>query len=195
MQSPTSTHRLNLEHATGQLTLQGRTLRFVNLPALLGADLPRWPVVLRLLLENALRHLQGDESAAAAKALADWLESGRSEAEVAFQPGRVLMHDTTSTPALVDIAGMRDALAEAGLDPTVLNPGLPVDVSVDHSLAVEVYATPDAPQQNMQHEIRRNGERYRFLRWASQVLEGVRIHPPGTGIMHTIILLVIASFL
>ena len=186
MQTPTSTHRLNLELATGQLTRQGTTLRFVDLPALLGADLPRWPMVLRLLLENALRHLQGDERAAAAQALVDWLESGRSEAEVAFQPARVLMHDTTSTPALVDIAGMRDALAEAGLDPTALNPGLPVDVSVDHSLAVEVYATPDAPQQNMQHEIRRNGERYRFLRWASQVLKGVRIHPPGTGIMHTL---------
>jgi aconitate hydratase len=96
------------------------------------------------------------------------------------------MHDTTSTPALVDIAAMRDALAEAGLDPTVLNPVLPVDVSVDHSLAVEAYARADAATLNMQHEIRRNAERYRFLRWASQALRGVRIHPPGTGIMHTI---------
>src|SRR3546814_5309268 len=85
------------------------------------------------------------------------------------------MHDTTSTPALVDIAAMRDALAEAGVDPAVLNPCLPVDVSVDHSLAVEAYARPDAARQNLGHEIRRNQERYRFLRWASQALRGVHI--------------------
>ena len=96
------------------------------------------------------------------------------------------MHDTTSTPALVDIAAMRDELAEAGVDPAVLKPQLPVDVSVDHSLAVEAYARPDAIRINMQHELRRNEERYRFLRWASKALPGVRIHPPGTGIMHTI---------
>jgi len=81
---------MNLEHAIGSLSLRGKTLHFVDLPTVLGADLPRWPVVLRLLLENTLRHLQGDEQAAAAQALAQWLESGRSEAEVAFQPGRVL---------------------------------------------------------------------------------------------------------
>jgi aconitate hydratase len=96
------------------------------------------------------------------------------------------MHDTTSTPALVDIAGMRDALAEAGWDPTALNPGLPVDISVDHSLAVEFYAQREAVDRNLQLEMRRNRERYGFLRWASKVMRGVRIHPPGTGIMHTI---------
>ena len=95
------------------------------------------------------------------------------------------MHDTTSTPALVDIAAMRDALAEAGADPALLNPTLPVDVSVDHSLAVEVHARPDAARVNIGHEIRRNGERYRFLRWAAGA-RGVHIHPPGTGIMHTL---------
>ncbi|MET0962585.1 MAG: aconitate hydratase AcnA, partial [Noviherbaspirillum sp.] len=113
-------------------------------------------------------------------------ESGTSEWEIAFQPGRVLMHDTTSTPALVDIAAMRDALSEAGWDPAALNPGLPVDISVDHSLAVEFYARRDAVERNLQMEMRRNRERYRFLKWASTVMKGVRIHPPGTGIMHTI---------
>src|SRR4030095_14355095 len=97
----------------------------------------------------------------------------------------VLTH-TTSTPALVDIAAMRDSLAEHGLDPSSLNPVLPVDVSVDHSLAVEAYARPDAAALNLGHELRRNAERYRFLRWASKALAGVHIHPPGTGIMHTI---------
>ena len=115
------------------------------------------------------------ERAATVAALFDWLRDGASEAEIAFQPGRVLMHDTTSTPALVDIAAMRDALAEAGADPALLNPTLPVDVSVDHSLAVEVHARPDAARVNIGHEIRRNGERYRFLRWAAGAAR--RAHP------------------
>ena len=84
------------------------------------------------------------------------------------------------------MAALRDTLAEAGVDPSVLRPQLPVDVSVDHSLAVEAFAQPGAIPINMEHEIRRNAERYRFLRWASKALSGVRIHPPGTGIMHTI---------
>ena len=170
----------------GQLVVNGRPHVMVDLPVLFGERLARLPVVLRLLLENAIRNMRGPERQAAVAAVFDWLERGTSEAELAFQPGRVLMHDTTSTPALVDIAAMRNALAEAGVDPSVLNPGLPVDVSIDHSLAVEVYAQRDAVTLNLQHEIRRNAERYRFLRWASKVLNGVRIHPPGTGIMHTI---------
>ncbi|WP_313621252.1 aconitate hydratase AcnA [Achromobacter sp.] len=157
-----------------------------DLPAHFGADYFRLPVVLRLLLENVLRNTQGAERDAAVAAIFGWLEHGTSESEIAFQPGRVLMHDTTSTPALVDIAAMRDALAEAGVDPGVLNPVLPVDVSVDHSLAVEAYAQPDAATLNLDLELRRNAERYRFLRWASKALSNVRIHPPGTGIMHTI---------
>jgi aconitate hydratase len=159
---------------------------YVDLPSLCGPQLEQLPLVLRLLLENAVRNMQGQERALAVQSIFDWLDTGTSEAEIAFQPGRVLMHDTTSTPALVDIAAMRNALDEAGVDPAVLNPGLPVDVSIDHSLAVEVYAVRDAVTVNLQHEIRRNSERYRFLRWAASVLQGVRIHPPGTGIMHTI---------
>ena len=158
------------------LRVGARDYRIVDLPAL-GADYPRLPVVLRLLLENAVRHQRGAERAATVAALFDWLRDGASAAEIAFQPGRVLMHDTTSTPALVDIAAMRDALAEAGADPALLNPTLPVDVSVDHSLAVEVHARPDAARVNIGHEIRRNGERYRFLRWAAGAARRASIRP------------------
>lgn len=172
--------------ATTTIVVGTASFRLIDLPGALGARLRTLPTVLRLLLENALRHQRGAERDAAVAALLAWADSGSSESEIAFQPGRVLMHDTTSTPALVDIAAMRDALAEAGADPGLLNPTLPVDVSVDHSLAVEAYARTDAPVLNLQHELRRNAERYRFLRWASQALRGVRIHPPGTGIMHTI---------
>ena len=176
----------NTEPARGTLQVDGDDFLLIDLPAFCGERLDALPWVLRLLLENVLRCGEGAERDAAAAAILAWLATGSSEVEIPFQPGRVLMHDTTSTPALVDIAAMRDTLAEHGVDPTVLRPQLPVDVSVDHSLAVEAYAQTDAVPLNMRHEIRRNAERYRFLCWASQALPGVRIHPPGTGIMHTI---------
>ena len=159
--------------------------RFIDLPAL-GREVASLPVVLRILLENVARTSSGEERDASIRAILDWTRIGTSEAEIQVQPVRVLMHDTTSTPALVDIAAMRDSLAEHGIDPATLNPVLPVDVSVDHSLAVEVYGRSDAASINIGHELRRNAERYRFLRWASKSLANVRIHPPGTGIMHTI---------
>ncbi|NYI02525.1 aconitate hydratase AcnA [Cupriavidus plantarum] len=167
-------------------TVGDRAYRHIDLRAWFGPSLPRLPVVLRLLAENVARNMEGDERQHAIAAIVAWLESGTSEAEIEFQPARVLMHDTTSTPALVDIAAMRDALAEAGADPAALSPTLPVDASVDHSLAVEAFARGDAAAENLRIECQRNAERYGFLRWASRALRGVRIHPPGTGIMHTI---------
>ncbi|CAG9220512.1 Aconitate hydratase A [Burkholderia gladioli] len=175
------------------LTLDGARYRIVDLPARFGTRLRELPVVLRLLLENVIRHHRGEELRAAVDGILAWIEHASSEIEIAFQPNRVLMHDTTSTPALVDIAGMRDALAEAGVDPSVLNPVLPVDASVDHSLAVEVHGEPDAAPRNLRIELARNAERYRFLRWAAKAVTGVRIHPPGTGIMHTLNLEQLAS--
>ncbi|RDV10340.1 aconitate hydratase AcnA [Arthrobacter sp. RT-1] len=151
-----------------------------------GPDYGRLPVVLRLLAENVQRNMRGDERAEAVGALRRWLDTGSSTAEIDFLPIRVLMHDTTSTPALVDIAAMRDTLAEHGQDPMALNPLLRVDVSIDHSLAVEEYGRPDAAARNLRHEIRRNRERYQFLKWASKAMNDVHINPPGTGIMHTI---------
>jgi aconitate hydratase len=179
MNTPASVPPAYLDHA-------GHRYRLVDLPALFGERVLRLPVVLRLLLENIIRNSEGDERQAGIDAIFGWLEHGTSEAELACQPGRVLMHDTTSTPALVDIAAMRNALDEAGCDPALLNPGLPVDISVDHSLAVEFFGQRDALDLNLHMEMRRNSERYTFLRWASKVMQGVRIHPPGTGIMHTI---------
>lgn len=168
------------------LLVDGKSYKYVDLPGICGDKLEKLPVVLRLLLENIARNANQEEKVDSTRAILKWLDSGSSEAEIAFQPSRVLMHDTTSTPALVDIAAMRNTLNEAGVNPSVLNPLLPVDVSVDHSLAVEAFATKNAATINLQHEIRRNSERYKFLRWASSSLKGVRINPPGTGIMHTI---------
>ncbi len=158
--------------------------RIIDLPAAAGAALRRLPHVHRLLLENVLRCAY--DPAAGRAAILAWLGTGRSTAEIPFLPGRVLMHDTTCGPALVDIAAMRSALAEAGHDPALLNPVLPVDVSTDHSLAVDAFGMPGAMARNMENEYRRNEERYRFMKWATNTLANFRVHPPGTGIMHTL---------
>ncbi|MCB8821100.1 aconitate hydratase AcnA [Microvirga rosea] len=159
--------------------------RVVDLRAETGENLLRLPYILRIILENVLR-TAGDDAPRAKDAILNWLDRGQSEEEIPFLPCRVLMHDTTCGPALVDIAGMRTALAEAGYDPCLLNPVLPVDVSTDHSLGVDVFGSSDALKRNMECEYERNTERYRFMKWATRALNGFRVHPPGTGIMHTL---------
>ena len=171
--------------SVSELVSGGCTYRIVDLPVVAGGKLDRLPYLLRVMLENVQR-TSGTDAGWATEAILGWLERGKSEAEIPFLPGRVMMHDTTCGPALVDIAGLRAAAAEAGCDPTCLNPVLPVDVSVDHSVAVDVFARPDALALNMQREFERNKERYHFMKWATQALANVRVHPPGTGIMHTL---------
>ncbi|MFT6533931.1 MAG: aconitate hydratase [Limimaricola cinnabarinus] len=186
MSKPVPLPRSEIETASGRL-------RVTDLPMILGARLPRLPHVLRLLAENHLRAT--GEVAPLLAALDDWLEGRRKAFEITFQPNRLLMHDTTCTPALADIAGLRDAVAEAGGDPRTLSPQLPVEVSVDHSLAVDLYARPGSARRNAAREIARNRERYAFMKWASHNLPGVHVNPPGTGIMHTINLEQLASVL
>jgi aconitate hydratase len=172
--------------STMDFSSSGKCYRCIDLPAEAGDRLEQMPWILRILFENVLRK-GGDEAAAAFRAALDgWLEHGTSEAEIEFYPARVLMHDTTCGPALADVAAMRSVLAEEGFDPALLNPVLPVDVSTDHSLPVDFFAAPDAMRRNMDAEMRRNAERYRLAKWASTTLRGLRVHPPGTGIMHTI---------
>ncbi|MDJ0387003.1 aconitate hydratase AcnA [Roseomonas sp. E05] len=160
--------------------------RIVDLRAAAGPALTRMPWCHRVLLENLLRQPEPEVRTTGRQALLDWLETGTSAAEIPFAPLRILMHDTTCGPALVDIAAMRDALAEAGGDPALLNPSVPVATSTDHSLAVDISAAPDALACNMAREMERNAERYRFMKWAAQAVRGFRVFPPGTGIMHTI---------
>ena len=160
--------------------------QFVDLVRVAGAELLRLPLSMRIILENVARNLAGAEGEEARQAIIRWLAHGTSTAEIAFSPHRLLMHDTTCGPVLVDIAAMRDVLAEAGLDPATLNPVLPVDVSVDHSIGVDVFGTAGAVRGNMEREARRNVERFRLMKWAQQTLRGLRVHPPGTGILHTI---------
>jgi len=164
------------------------TCRIIDLTAAAGgADvLARMPWCHRVLLENVLRQPEAATRTAGRDALVGWLANARSEAEIPFAPLRILMHDTTCGPALVDIAAMRDALAEAGGDPEQLNPSVPVATSTDHSVALDLTGTRDALAFNMAREMERNAERYRFMKWAGNALRGFRVFPPGTGIMHTI---------
>ena len=168
------------------IKISDRRFWVIDLPELLGEHLERLPVCLRLLAENVARTTRGEVRLAAIRNLVRWLDDGSSTAEVDFLPSRLLMHDTTGTPAMVDIAAMRDELAESGHDPLGLNPAIRVDMSVDHSLAVEDFGHASAAARNLAHEMRRNKERYAFLKWAESSLENVHIYPPGTGIMHTV---------
>lgn len=165
--------------------IEDRTVQVVDLPGALGAAIDTLPFCVRLLCENHLR---------CGGSLNGYLRQDDGF-EFTFGPNRLLMHDTTCTPALADVAGLRDALAAAGRDPETLSPTLPVDVSVDHSLAVDRFASPDAHRYNAKNEFARNSERYAFMKWASLTLDGVRVHPPGTGIMHTINLEQLATVL
>lgn len=154
----------------------------IQLHAVAGERLKRLPYVLRILLENVCRH---EPDGVFRDSILNWLNERTSTEEIAFRPSRLLMHDTTCGPALADIAGMRQSLAEAGVDPALLNPQVPIDVSVDHSIGVDSFGVPDAMLTNMRREQDRNEERFRFMKWAQANLDNVTIHPPGTGIMHT----------
>jgi aconitate hydratase len=145
------------------------------------------PFTIRILLENLLRNEDGNQvKAADIAALADWHARQGSNSEIAFYPARVLMQDFTGVPAIVDLAAMREAVVARGGDPALVNPQIPVDLVIDHSLMVDYYAQPDAFSANVAKEMERNIERYTFLRWGQESFENFRVVPPGTGICHQI---------
>ena len=150
----------------------------------LGVDLSRLPKTVLILLENLLRRAgTRDVSDDDVRALAAWPGPAL---DVAFMPGRVLMQDFTGVPAVVDLAAMRSATQRAGGDPTSINPLIPVDLVIDHSVQVDLFRTPEAYERNIEFEYRRNAERYTLLRWAQQAFDGLRVVPPGAGICHQV---------
>jgi aconitate hydratase len=172
------------------LQVSGQEFHYFNLNRLSNqgrGDFQRLPYSLKVLLENILRFESGgDDAAGDIEALVKWVEDRRSSREIAFRPTRVLMQDFTGVPAVVDLAAMRDAVASAGGNPEVINPQIPVDLVIDHSVMVDQFATPAAFNANVALEVERNDERYRFLRWGSEVFEQFRVVPPGTGICHQV---------
>jgi aconitate hydratase A / 2-methylisocitrate dehydratase len=150
-------------------------------------DLGRSPVTLKILLENVLRHAGGGVvDAADVEALAAWRPGAGGEAEIPFMPARVILQDFTGVPAVVDLAAMRDAMADLGGDPALVNPLVPADLVIDHSVQVDAFGTPAAFAFNVNREYERNGERYQLLRWAQTAFRNLRVVPPGTGIVHQV---------
>jgi aconitate hydratase len=171
------------------LDVEGRPYEYFSIPetAKQIGDVSRLPVSLKVLLENVLRFENGTSyTTQDAKAIAGWLEKGSSSKEVPFRPARILMQDFTGVPAVVDLAAMRDGITKLGGDPEKVNPLVPVDLVIDHSVMVDVYARPDALEKNVDIEFERNGERYEFLRWGQEAFDNFRVVPPGTGICHQV---------
>ncbi len=145
------------------------------------------PFSLKILLENLLRTEDGANiTAKQIEALASWNPDSQPDTEIQFTPARVIMQDFTGVPCVVDLATMREAIAELGGDPTRVNPLAPAELVIDHSVIADTYGTKDSFQQNVDIEYERNQERYRFLRWGQSAFDEFKVVPPGTGIVHQV---------
>ncbi|MEK6676367.1 MAG: aconitate hydratase AcnA [Planctomycetota bacterium] len=181
----------------GNLRTQENTVEVFRLPALANAGLDgvdRLPYSIKVLLESALRSVDGfivteDD----VRAIASWNSREASEREIPFMPARVLLQDFTGVPAIVDLAAMRDAMVQLGGDPGKINPLIPVDLVIDHSVQVDQFGTAAALAFNSDREFERNLERYQFLRWGQKAFRNFRVVPPATGIVHQVNLEYLAS--
>ncbi|MGA2320540.1 MAG: aconitate hydratase [Solirubrobacteraceae bacterium] len=174
--------------AQATLDVGGRSHEIFRLDALQQHfDVARLPFSLKVLLENLLR-TEGNGSVGAAdiEALASWDASARPSKEIAFTPSRVLMQDFTGVPAVVDLAAMRDAIADMGGDPARINPLVPAELVIDHSVQVDAFGTRQAFRVNAEREFERNQERYAFLRWGQGAFDDFSVVPPDTGIVHQV---------
>ena len=172
------------------LKVGSKTYAYFSLPAAEKNGLKgisRLPFSLKVLLENLLRNEDGRSvTKEDIQAVAQWLKNRTSDREIAFRPARVLMQDFTGVPAVVDLAAMRDAMEHLGGDPKKINPLVPVDLVIDHSVAVNFFGHRDSFKRNVEEEYKQNQERYRFLKWAQLSFENFRVVPPGTGICHQV---------
>ena len=171
------------------LTVDGKSYDYFSIEAASAriGDVSRLPFSMKVLLENLLR-FEDDFTVKVAdvEAIAAWLKNPSSDHEIQYRPARVLMQDFTGVPCVVDLAAMRDAMTKLGGDPQKINPLVPVDLVIDHSVMVDEFGTPKAFEQNVELEYARNIERYEFLRWGSSALRNFRVVPPGTGICHQV---------
>ncbi|MFO1104145.1 MAG: aconitate hydratase AcnA [Methylocystis sp.] len=178
-------------NACQTLVVGDRSYRYFSLKAAEANGLggvSRLPFSLKVVLENLLRNEDGRSVAKESiESFAKWLEEkGRTEREIAFRPARVLMQDFTGVPAVVDLAAMRDAVVALGGSAQKINPLVPVDLVIDHSVIVDSFGSPLAFARNVELEYERNGERYRFLKWGQSAFDNFRVVPPGTGICHQV---------
>ncbi|WP_036490773.1 MULTISPECIES: aconitate hydratase AcnA [Nocardioides] len=175
--------------AKSTLDVDGKSYEIFRLDAVKGdgLDVDSLPFSLKVLLENLLRTEDGaDITADDIKALAGWDESAEPDKEIQFTPARVIMQDFTGVPCVVDLATMREAMAELGGDATKINPLAPAEMVIDHSVIADVFGTPEAFERNVEIEYERNRERYQFLRWGQGAFDDFKVVPPGTGIVHQV---------
>src|SRR5881396_568795 len=181
----------NLFNSRQTLTLgAGRTGQFYSLPQLEKegvGPISRLPVSIRIVLESVLRNFDGKEiTEANVRALANWAPTGERTQEIPFIVARILLQDFTGVPLLVDLAAMRSAVSRLGRDPKIIEPLVPVDLVIDHSVQVDYAGTTDALRLNMEMEFKRNRARYQFLKWGMQAFKSLRVVPPGIGIVHQV---------
>src|SRR3954462_9982721 len=174
--------------ARAALQVGDRSLDIYRLDALQSKfGVARLPFSLKVLLENLLRtEGNGYVEAADIEALASWDATAEPSQEIAFTPARVVMQDFTGVPAVVDLAAMRDAMAAMGGDPAKINPLVPAELVIDHSVQVDAYGTRAAFASNAEREFERNQERYAFLRWGQEAFDNFAVGPPDTGIVHQV---------
>jgi aconitate hydratase len=167
------------------LKVGGRDVTIYSLDAVEGAK--RLPYSLKVLLENLLRNEDGlNVTADQVRSLASWDPDAEPDAEIQFSPARVVMQDFTGVPCVVDLAAMREAMLTLGGDPKKINPLVPTELVIDHSVIVDVFGAPDAFEKNASLEFERNQERYQFLRWGQNAFDGFKVVPPDTGIVHQV---------
>ncbi len=173
-----------------QLKVESQTYHYYHLKTAaekLGFNLDQLPYSLRVLFENALRFEDGvNNNKQTLEAFKEWLVNKKSDTEIAFMPARVLMQDFTGVPAVVDLAAMRDAVKKLGGNPENINPLIPVDLVIDHSVQIDYFGKSDSFKLNVDLEMKRNRERYEFLRWGQEAFSNFRVVPPGTGICHQV---------
>ena len=172
-----------------KLTVNGKDYTYFSLPLAANhiGDIAALPKSLKVLLENLLRFEDGKSvKTDDIKAMGAWLATKNSAQEIAYRPARVLMQDFTGVPAVVDLATMREGIQKLGGKPQTVNPLVPVDLVIDHSVMVDAFANGSAFQQNVDLEFERNGERYEFLKWGQGAFKNFRVVPPGTGICHQV---------
>jgi aconitate hydratase len=175
--------------AKGTLEVGGKSYEIYRLGAVTGEglDVDTLPFSLKVLLENLLRTEDGaDITADDIRALAGWDETAQPDKEIQFTPARVIMQDFTGVPCVVDLATMREAMAELGGDATKINPLAPAEMVIDHSVIADVFGTPESFERNVEIEYERNRERYQFLRWGQGAFDDFKVVPPGTGIVHQV---------
>src|SRR3954451_19445764 len=175
--------------AKGTLEVGDQSYQIYRLSAVTGdgVDVGTLPFSLKVLLENLLRTEDGaDITADDIRALASWDAEAEPDKEIQFTPARVIMQDFTGVPCIVDLATMREAMADLGGDATKINPLAPAELVIDHSVIADVFGTPEAFERNVEIEYQRNRERYQFLRWGQGAFDDFKVVPPGTGIVHQV---------